>query len=87
MPAKTEAWVCNLNPGAALDALGELAQASLKRHEILMGVVFIPKSLRPGWFRCFSRLLICTFLLLTVILNNGPPICMKGSQLVSIYLS
>jgi hypothetical protein len=47
LPAKTETWVWNLHPGAALDALEELGQARLKRHEILMGVFIIPKSLRP----------------------------------------
>jgi hypothetical protein len=56
LPANTETWVWNLHPGAALDALEELGQARLKHHDILMGVVIIPKSLRPEWFRHFIKI-------------------------------
>ena len=35
-------------------------------------------------FVFLSILLICTFLFLTVLLKNGLPTCIKGSQLVSI---
>jgi hypothetical protein len=87
LPTNTETWVWNLHPGAVLDALEELGQARLKRHDILMGVVIIPKSLLPEWFRCFIKIVDLYFLFLLALLNNGPPICMKGSQLVSIFLS
>ena len=52
-----------------------------------MGVVIFPKSLRPEWFCCFVNIVDLYFLFLLVILNNGPPICMKVSQLVFILLS
>jgi hypothetical protein len=55
-PAKTETWVWNLHQGAALDALEELGQARLKHHDMLMGVVIIPKSLRLEWFRRFIKI-------------------------------
>jgi hypothetical protein len=86
-PAKTETWVWNLHPGAALDALEELVQARLRRHDILMGVVIIPKSLHPELFRRFINIVDLYFFIPAGAIKHGPSTCMKGSQLVSIFLS
>jgi hypothetical protein len=56
LTSKTETWVWNLYPGAALYALEELGQDRFKSHDILMGVVIIPKFLRPESFRRFIKI-------------------------------
>jgi hypothetical protein len=72
LPANTETWVWNLHPGAALDALDELGQARLKRHEILMGVVIIPKSLRPEWFRRVIKIVYLYFFIPAGAIEQWP---------------
>jgi len=48
-------WVWDLPPAAALDALEELGNGRLKRHELLTGVVIVPHLLSTEWFRRFTR--------------------------------
>jgi hypothetical protein len=48
-------WVWDLPAIAAPHALEELAWGRLKRHDILRGVVIVPKRFAPAWFRRFTR--------------------------------
>jgi hypothetical protein len=72
LPAKTETWAWNLHPGAALDALEELGQTRLNCHGILMGVVIIPKSLRPEWFRRFIKIVDLYFFITAGAIEQWP---------------
>jgi hypothetical protein len=45
----------SLPPAAALDALEELGQGRLKRHDLLFGAIVIPAVLQPHWFRKFVK--------------------------------
>ena len=40
---------------SASDALGELVNGRLKRHEILWGIVIIPVVMQPDWFKRFVK--------------------------------
>jgi hypothetical protein len=50
-----QVWIWDLPPTAALDALGELDNGCLKRHETLLGVVVIPLILKPDWCKRFVK--------------------------------
>ena len=56
LPANNETLVWNLRPGSVIDALEDLSQYCSKRHDILVGVVIIPKYLRPEWFHCLVNI-------------------------------
>jgi hypothetical protein len=51
----SQVWIWDLPPAAALDALEELANGRLKRHETLLGIVVIPLILKPDWFTRFVK--------------------------------
>ena len=55
VPETTETWIWNLHPGAAIDALEELAQGRFKRHYLLLGVVLVPNLLETEWRRRFRQ--------------------------------
>ena len=40
---------------SASDALGELVNGRLKRHEMIWGIVIIPVVLQPDWFKQFLK--------------------------------
>ena len=45
----------SLPPSTALDALEELVNVHLKRHELLWGIVIIPFVMQPDWFKRFAK--------------------------------
>jgi hypothetical protein len=50
-----QVWIWDLPPAAALDALEELVNGCLNRHETLLGVVVIPLILKPDWLKRFVK--------------------------------
>jgi hypothetical protein len=61
-------WVWDLPPAAAIHAIEELAMGRGKRHNVLRGIVLIPRLLKPEWFWRFSRLVHCYF-----VVHPGTP--------------
>ena len=53
--SQSELWVWYFFPAAALDALEELVNGCLKRHEILWGIVIIPVVMQHDWFKRFVK--------------------------------
>ena len=78
MSAKTETWVWHLLPSAVLDDLEELSQSRLKRHETLMGVVIIPKSLRTEWFHRFVKVVDLYFFIPAGSIEQWPSNMREG---------
>jgi hypothetical protein len=48
-------WVWYLPLGSALDAVEELRLAGFKRHDFLIGILVVPRLLKPEWFRLYVR--------------------------------
>jgi hypothetical protein len=57
----TKTWVWDLPPAAAIHAIEELGMGRGKRHNVLRGIVLVPRLLKPEWFRRFARLMDCYF--------------------------
>lgn len=84
-PPTTTTWIWAPAPAAALDAIEELGNARLKRHDILKGIFIVPHLLRTEWFRRFRRIVDCYF---TIPAGTFPfwPANMHEPLTVGIYL-
>jgi hypothetical protein len=77
----------SLPPAAALDALEELGQGRLKRHNLMLDVIVIPAVLQPDWLRKFVKVTDLYFFIPSGAIPEWPLTCMKLSPLVYISLS
>jgi hypothetical protein len=81
---KSKTWVWDLPPAAAIHAIEELGMGRGKRHNVLRGIVLIPRLLKPEWFRRFARLVDCYF-----VVSAGTPVWgreMLEPLFVGLYL-
>jgi hypothetical protein len=52
---KPKTWMWDSQPAAAIYCLEELGLGRCKRHDVLGGIVLVPRLKSPEWFRRFAR--------------------------------
>jgi hypothetical protein len=82
---KSQTWVWDLPPAAAIHALEELGNGRLKRHGVLRGIVLVPQLLQPEWFRRFTRIVDFFFVIPAGAIPEWPQ-SMHKSLTIGIFL-
>jgi hypothetical protein len=82
---KSQTWVWDLPPAAAIHALEELGNGRLKRHGVLRGIVLVPQLLQPEWLRRFTRIVDFYFVIPAGAIPEWPQ-DMHESLTVGIFL-